>query len=83
MSEKNGARVIDQGLHYRNRAKFTLRDLRPYAGEIVAWSFEGDRIVAHSKDALEVDRQVIAQGINPEEVVYEGMPPPEYFEGLD
>jgi hypothetical protein len=80
MNEKREARVIDQELHYRNRDRFTIDDLRPYAGELLAWSFEGDRIVAHSRDPMEVVRQLDEQGLHPEEIVLEQMPPADRFD---
>jgi hypothetical protein len=45
-----------------------LEDLRKFAGQWVAYSADGSRIVAHGKDLAELDRRVIEAGENPEDV---------------
>ena len=50
-------------------------DLLPYAGQCVAWSADGTRIMAHSVDFLTVWNQLKEAGINPSEFVYEDIPP--------
>jgi hypothetical protein len=82
MSDKKTAPVIDWALHSRNRAKWTADALRPYAGQFIAWSLEGDRIVAHDADLVEMDRQVQALGLSTEEVLLEQLPPADRFEEL-
>ena len=51
-----------------NRSRFPLEVLEKYQGQWVAFSAEGDRIVASAEDLAGLDQRVIAAGENPEEV---------------
>jgi hypothetical protein len=54
-----------------NRARFPLAELRTYAGQWVAFSPDGRRVVAHSEDLAELDKLVAAAGEDPERVALE------------
>lgn len=54
-----------------NRARFPVTELRTYAGQWVAFSPDGRRIVAHSDDLAELDQLVVAAGEDPERVAFE------------
>ena len=58
-----------------NRRKFPLDELAKYDGLHIAWSWDGSRIVASGADMEEVERKVIASGIDPSRVVYSYVPP--------
>jgi hypothetical protein len=52
-----------------NRNKFPPNELLKYAGKCVAWSLDGTRILASGDDYDEVERQLVAAGIDPSQVV--------------
>jgi hypothetical protein len=71
------------GVAYReNRDRHTADDLRPYAGEWIAFNLEGTKVVAHHADAQEVVRQVREMGLGMSRVVMEWMPPAECFDEM-
>lgn len=72
MSEKER---LDRKVYVENRAKFLPEDLLPYANQWVAWSMDGSRIVAHHSDLAEVARQIEAQGLEREDVIFDHLPP--------
>lgn len=72
MSEKTKP---DRRVYVENRQKFLPEDLLPYAGQWVAWSADGARIVAHHEDLGELTRMVEAEGLDREEVVFDCIPP--------
>ncbi len=49
-------------------------ELQKLAGQWVAFSADGCRIVAHGKDLAELDRRVIEAGEDPEEVTFLRIP---------
>ena len=59
-------RFYDEG-----RSKFPPEDLLKYAGERVAWSLDGTRIVAHGPSTEAVEEELAAMGIHPSQVVWE------------
>jgi hypothetical protein len=65
----------DWATYVKNRSKWLPDDLLPYAGQWVAWSADGSRIVAHHEDLLEAARMVEAEGLDREDVVFDCIPP--------
>ena len=65
---------IDGNLFIVNRNKFTYEQLAPYAGQHVAWSTDGTRIIAHHADVAELFRTVEAMGLAGDEVVFDYLP---------
>ncbi len=55
----------------QNRARFAAQDLKPYDGQWVAFSVDGDRIVASGNNLGEVSARVLAAGNDLREVVLE------------
>lgn len=74
--------LIDANAYRENRDRHTADDLRQYAGQWVAWNFEGTAIVAHHEDALEVVRLVREMGLGMSRVVMEHLPPAEHFDEM-
>ncbi|MBC7854746.1 MAG: hypothetical protein IAF94_15045 [Pirellulaceae bacterium] len=60
----------------RNRMAIPTAEWQRYIGQWVAISPDGSRIVAGDADIGCLDAKVIALGVNPEEVVFEGVPEP-------
>jgi hypothetical protein len=58
-------------LFLQNRTRFPLEQLRPYFGQHIAWSYDGTAVVASADDELELFRQVVAAGHDPERVVFD------------
>lgn len=58
-----------------NQRKFPLDELAKYEGQHIAWSWDGTRIVASGADWDEVERKVIAAGVDPQRVVLDYVPP--------
>lgn len=69
-----GFRPMDMQECLKNRLQFPLTELAQYAGEYVAWSPDGTRIVASSRDLEVLEDLIRAAGENPEECVVEGIP---------
>ena len=77
-----GKAYTERDTYVKNRSKYLPQDLLPYAGQWVAWYGDGSRIVAHHEDVVVVAEQVLAAGIDSEDVVLECLPPKENFEEL-
>jgi hypothetical protein len=60
--------------HIVNRTIFPPDELIRYAGQWIAWSPDGSRIVAHATEAEGLDDLVRAVGEDPEECLVEGIP---------
>ena len=54
MAQTNTKGWIDGNLFNVNQNKFTYEQLAPYAGQHVAWSTDGTRIVVGGKTPLEL-----------------------------
>ncbi|MEX2119422.1 MAG: DUF5678 domain-containing protein [Pirellulales bacterium] len=57
-----------------NRQHFPAGELEKYAGQYVAWSPDGKRIVASSDNLEALDCEVRAAGEDPAQCVIEGVP---------
>ena len=57
-----------------NRTSFPLDALAQYAGQWIAWSPDGARIVAHATEPQALDDLIRAVGEDPEECLVEGIP---------
>jgi hypothetical protein len=75
-----GKFLFDYDVYRANRDRFTPDELRPFAGEWLAWSLDGTTILAHDRDATEVVRQLREKGIDPECVMNECLPEAEHFD---
>ncbi len=69
--------LLDVRSYSENRSRFPADELAPYAGQYVAWSPDGMRILAHGTDAELVEHQLAAAGINPAAVVIGYVDPPD------
>jgi hypothetical protein len=67
-----GRRTAVNPQQYReNRARFPLAELEKYDGQWVAFSQDGQRIIAANEDLLTLDSLVVAAGEDPERVAFE------------
>ena len=86
MAQTENKNWIDGNLFIVNRNKFTYEQLAPYAGNHIAWSTDGTRIVAHHEDFEELFVAVLRSGLSSEDVVFSFLPaldaPESYFGGL-
>jgi hypothetical protein len=48
-----------------NRKNFPAEELEKYRGMQIAWSLDGSRIVASGRDHDELERNLLAAGIDP------------------
>ena len=60
--------------YLKNRLAFPLEELATHRGEWVAWSPDGTRLVASSKNPDELDELIRAAGEDPEDCPIEGIP---------
>jgi hypothetical protein len=71
MSENNKISIeFDGGIFNQNRNRFPWQELVKYAGCCVAWNLDGTAILAAGQDEEEVDRNLVAAGIDPQQVVH-------------
>ena len=68
--------VPDLGEFVRNRREITWDLVEKYGGKQVAWDLRGDRILAAGEDMEEVERELVKQGIDPSQVVFDYIDPP-------
>jgi hypothetical protein len=64
----------DRRKYLENRAKFPLDELVRYAGQWVAWSPDGARVVAHATHPQALDDLIRDAGEDPEQCLVEGIP---------
>ncbi len=60
-----------------NRRRFPSEELLQHAGQFVAFSLDGTRILASGADMDEVEAQLVAAGIDPARVVGSYIDPPD------
>lgn len=61
---------FDGGIFNENRNRFLSEELVKFAGRYVAWNLDGTAILAAGQDEEEVDRNLVAAGIDPQMVVH-------------
>ncbi len=59
----------------QNRRKFPPEELAKHAGQYVAFSFDGNRILAGAATEEDLEKQLQALGIDPTQVVGSYIPP--------
>jgi hypothetical protein len=59
-----------------NRAAFPLEQLLPFEGQYVAWTADSTRVLTSGSDLIEVEKNLLAAGIDPSQVIFEFIPPP-------
>jgi hypothetical protein len=57
--------------YFENRRNCPPQELEKYAGEYVAWSWDGSQILASGASMEQVEQQLVAAGIDPSRVVGE------------
>jgi hypothetical protein len=65
---------MDMQQYLKNRLAFPLEELAKHRGEWVAWSPDGTRLVAASRNPEDLDALIRAAGEDPEECPLEGIP---------
>jgi hypothetical protein len=62
--------------HYVNRTRISKEELAKHFGKHVAWSMDGKEILASGDDDQEVFNAVKAAGLDPEQVIFSYVAPP-------
>lgn len=62
--------VIDGALFIENVNRFPPEERIKFAGQHVAWSLDGTKILASAEEEEEVDKKLLAAGISPSQVVH-------------
>ena len=75
MAQTTEQNVFDYDLHLRNRHRWTMEQLAPYRDQWVAWSLDGNTILAHHEDPLEVVHTCKELGLTGEEYMLCVLPP--------
>ena len=70
---------MDMQEYLKNRRAFPEAELAKHRGEWVAWSPDGTRMVATSRDPDALDDLVRAAGEDPENCLVEGIPDADCF----
>jgi hypothetical protein len=68
---------MDMQLYLKNRHRFPHDALEKYAGQHIAWSPDGTRIIASDDDLLKLVEAIDASGFDSSEVVIEPVPFPD------
>ena len=68
---------MDMQLYLKNRRDFPHDALERYAGQHVAWSPDGTRIIASAEDPVRLVDAIEALGFDSSEVVIEPVPYPD------
>jgi hypothetical protein len=68
---------MDMQEFLKNRNQFPPDELEKYAGEYIAWSPDGKKIIAGDKDPLKVVALVKSSGFDPSECVLSSVPLPD------
>ncbi len=76
-NEKPRVEPPDFGRFHDNWCNFPHEQLVPYYGKYVGWSPDGTRILASGDTEEEMERNLLALGIPPSQVVGEFIAPPE------
>jgi hypothetical protein len=63
--------------HMRNRQDFPVEELWKYAGQHVAWSWDGTHILASAPDESRLIQRLTDLGIDPQSVVFGYVDPPD------
>jgi len=66
--------VMNMQEYLKNRVAFPLEELAKHRGEWVAWSPDGTRLVATSRNLDTLDELIRAAGEDPENCPIEGIP---------
>jgi hypothetical protein len=61
---------------FENQRKISRDQLLPYAGQHIAWSWDGTRILASAPDAEMLFHKLVEAGHNPFRAVFDYVPPP-------
>ena len=64
----------DVRAYLRNRTRFPLQTLAQFAGQWIAWSPDGKRIIAHAMDEASLDALICQAGEDPSHCIVEGIP---------
>jgi hypothetical protein len=54
-----------------NRVQFSVETLKPYAGQWVAFAMDGRRILASAATLRELEEQLAAAGVDPQQAAFE------------
>jgi hypothetical protein len=60
-----------------NQSRFPVEELWKYAGQHVAWSMDGTRLLAGAVSLNDLIRQLHEAGIDPQRVVFDYVDPPD------
>jgi hypothetical protein len=69
--------VCDGAIFNANVRNCPAAELAKYAGQYVAWSLDGTRILANGNDPEQLDRNMAAAGLQHGQVVEDYVPAPE------
>ncbi|HXG09573.1 MAG TPA: DUF5678 domain-containing protein [Gemmataceae bacterium] len=68
---------VDSNLFTENFNKYPAEELLKYAGQYVAWTLDGTRILASGSDELEMEERLKEMGLDPSRVVGMYIPTPD------
>jgi len=57
--------------YFENQEKFPPEQLLPYAGQFIAWSWDGSRILDSAEEQEQLWQKLVAAGINPQRVGFQ------------
>ena len=64
-------------IFFENQNRFPREELLQYAGQHIAWSWDGARVVASDPDRAALDEKLRAAGIDPGRVVHDYVDDPD------
>jgi hypothetical protein len=67
---------VDSRLFLENQRRFPPDELAKYAGQCVAWSLDGTKILASGADLDSAEEQLRQAGVSTRDVVWSSVPAP-------
>jgi hypothetical protein len=61
----------------KNQSRFPVEELWKYAGQHVAWSWDGTRILASAPSDEELYQKLVEEGLDPQRVAFGYVDPPD------
>jgi len=73
-NQSKDGRCVNSNLFTENANKVPYEELHKYAGQVIAWTLDGTRILVGGTDELDVAAKLKEMGIEVSQVVFDNVP---------